>query len=212
MKIDERDRALLEQRARALARPRTSARGVRTEAGATPHDLEARGSAARSSESSEPTPFFAVFARAGVHYAIHPRFVFEVARVLAPTPLPLAAAHWLGVSSLHGELLALADLALLFGHGAPPALRESVGYDASAAERRSSLVLVLGSERRELGLLIDQVLEARPLLDALTRVPAGDPASQLLLGTSEENVRVLRGEALLSDPRLSIQATHSSEV
>lgn len=187
--IDERDRDLLAQRAAQLARPRAAA------------DASAR-------EARAP---FAIFERSGVRYALHPHFVFEVSRVLSPTPLPLAEPHWLGVSSLHGELLAVVDLAVLFGHGAPPPLGESVGHDAYAAERRSSLVLVLGSERRELALLIDRVHEARPLLEALTPVPAGEAVSKLLVGTTDDNVRVLRGDALLLDPRLTIQANQSSE-
>jgi purine-binding chemotaxis protein CheW len=190
MNIDDGDRDLLEQRAAQLARPRAALKDKRAQ------------------EASAP---FAIFERAGVRYAIHPHFVFEVSRVLAPTPLPMAAPHWLGVSSLHGELIALVDLAVLFGHGGGAPLSESVGHDAQAAERRSSLVLVLGSERRELGLLIDRVHEAKPLLETLTRVPAGDVASQLLHGTTDDNVRVLHGEALLADPRLTIQANHPSE-
>jgi len=189
MTVDDRDRDLLTQRAAQLARPHAAV------------DASAR-------EARAP---FAIFERSGVRYAIHPRFVFEVSRVLAPTPLPLAAPHWVGVSSLHGELLAVADLAVMLGHGAPQPLGESVGHDADAAERRSSLVLVLGGARRELALLIDRVHEARPLLETLTRVPAGESASQLLAGTTGDDVRVLRGDALLADPRLTIQANQSSE-
>lgn len=181
------DRDILEQRSRLLARPRRDAE-----------------------DGSAATPF-AVFERAGVRFAIHPRFVFEVSRVLAPTPLPMAPAHWLGVSSLHGELLALADLAVLLD---PSAARPAPAHPTRAAthaEGHAVLVLVLGTDRRELGLLVDDVHEAKPLGERLMHLPAGDPAAQLVLGSTADGIRVLRGEALLSDPRLFIQANHSSE-
>jgi len=183
------DREVLDRRARLLARPRLG--GMHAEA---------------------TTPF-AMFQRAGVRYAIHPRFVFEVSRVLAPTPLPLSEPHWLGISSLHGELLAIVDLAVLLGQelSGPEAQGNEAEHDPDLAERRSSLVLVMGTERREFGLRVDAVLEAKPISEELARTPAGDPAGQLLLGTTEEGVRVLRGEALLSDPRLTIQANLTSE-
>jgi chemotaxis signal transduction protein len=83
------EQKILEERARALARPRRTQR-------------EERGT-------------LAVFERHGVRYAIAPRFVYEVARAPWPTALPRSERHWLGVTSLHGELLAVADLAVLLG-------------------------------------------------------------------------------------------------
>src|SRR5262245_3959760 len=82
-------RTRLAERARELAKPRVERR------------LEERA--------------LAVFERAGTRYAIEPRFVFEVARAPSPTPLPRSAAHWLGLTSLHGELMAVADLPALLG-------------------------------------------------------------------------------------------------
>jgi purine-binding chemotaxis protein CheW len=186
--MSDDERAILEQRARALARPREAGRHTRAS-----------------------TPF-AMFERAGVTYALDSRFVFEVSRVLAPTPLPLSEPHWLGITSLHGELLALVDLAVLLGHATSTATEGELGeQDPELADRRSWLVLVVGTDRREFGLRVDVVLEARPLSERLARAPASDPTSQLLVGTTAEDVRVLRGEALLSDPRLYMKANLSSE-
>ncbi|MDB4972660.1 MAG: putative chemotaxis protein CheW [Myxococcaceae bacterium] len=188
MSIEEREREILAARARALSLPRD--RGGR--------------------ELGEK---YALFERSGVRYAIAPRYVFAIAHVLAPTPLPGAAPHWCGVTSSRGELLAVFDLALLLSGGE----RQVPGADAAALEHDTSqrLVMVLGVERRELGVVIDSVLDSRALAlesSELARAPAGDSSAQLVLGTMRDGTRVVRGDVLLADPRLFIQANHSAEI
>jgi chemotaxis signal transduction protein len=160
-------RQILELRTRALAEQRSAQRGTRVA--------------------------LATFERMGVRYAIHPRFVFEVARAPRPTALPRSERHWLGVTSLHGELIAVSDLALLLGaEGAPVSSQENV------------LLLVLGDTTRELALEIDAVLE--PVSADVPRLepPPGNLASSLIEGVTEDGLRVVRGDLLLSDPRLIV--------
>lgn len=161
------ERAILEQRTRLLARPRQQA-------------LRAHGS-------------LATFVRRGERYAIEARFVYEVARAPRPTALPRSARHWLGVTSLHGELVAVADLPLLLADEAGPAEGDTTG-----------LLLVLGGSTRELALAIDAVLE--PVRDDIARQPPprADAASSLIEGITEDGLRVVRGDLLLCDARLTV--------
>ncbi|MDB4987568.1 MAG: putative chemotaxis protein CheW [Myxococcaceae bacterium] len=181
MTIDDSERSILEDRARALARPRR--------------------------EQLSVIEKYALFERGGVRYAIEPRFVFAVAHAPEPTPLPGSARYWCGVSSVHGELLALVDLALLLDGAAA----NEVAASEPRPDSEDHLVLVLGEARREFGLVIDALLETSSLSLELARVPSGDASSHLIVGTSVDGTRVVRGDALLSDPRLFIQANHSTE-
>lgn len=190
MMHEDADREVLEQRARALARPRDEQ-----------HALSEDGNA------------LALFERDGTVYGIARSAVFEVARVLAPTPLPRSALYWLGVTSLHGELLALFDLpVLLGGMPAPSGAVRSIDDENvdEAADRK--LVLVLGTGRRELAVLVDAVREPRAVREQLAAAP--DPehgGSRIVLGTTDDGVRVLDARALLKDPRLRIEPDNPSE-
>lgn len=172
MKQDETCRAVLERRAQALARSRTEQRTRGREV--------------------------ALFERQSVRYAIDARYVTEVARVIAPTPLPLTASYWLGLSSLHGELLGVVDLPRLLVEG------PSDGAEGEHDENEQRLVLVIGREHGEFALVIDRVLEGRSLGDDL--VPLGShesgSARGLLGGATVDGVRLVVAEALIADPRL----------
>jgi chemotaxis signal transduction protein len=179
MKKNETDRDVLERRAQALARTRTEQR--------------ARGQDV------------ALFERQNVRYAIDASYVTEVARVIAPTPLPLTASYWLGLSSLHGELLGVVDLPRLLVDA--PASASDGEHD----ENDQRLVLVIGRERSEFALLIDRVLEGRSLGDDL--VPLGShesgSARGLLGGATADGVRLVVAEALIADSRLFLSREDS---
>lgn len=179
----EAELRILEERARALARPRV-----------------------REAVAEK----YALFERGGIRYAIEPRFVFAVARAVEPTPIPNAAPYWCGVSSVQGELLALIDLPVLLADGEPQRSGDDPS-EAEAADPRGRLVLVLGLERHELGLVIDALHEATVLPLDLAHAHTGDTATQLIIGSTQDGTRVVRAEALLSDPRLFMQANHSIE-
>jgi purine-binding chemotaxis protein CheW len=91
----ERARSLLDERARALARPID-------EAPAPGEMLE-----------------LVAFALGRERYAIESRFVREVSRLLDLTPVPGAPALVRGVTHLRGEILAVVDLRRLFRAGDP---------------------------------------------------------------------------------------------
>ena len=151
---------------------------------------------------------FALFARQGMHYAIDARYVREVARVIAPTALPLTADHWIGISSLHGELLGIVDLPRLLAD-ATDGGRVATEID----EDTQTLVLVLGKAHGELGLLIDEVLDSRALGDDVVPVGAHESGSSrgLIGGATADGVRLIVAEALMNDPRLFLEREHKNQ-
>ena len=162
-----REAALLDERARALARPLER----HTQAG--------------------PLLELVHFRSGEQDYALETRFVLEVLR--APeqlVPLPGAPQVLRGLTLLHGEVLAVVELAPLFGRAAPAA---------------HGPVLVVGAGRPELGLRADVVEEVRLLArDTLLAPPPALGAQErtLLAGISRDGIIVLEGEALLGDGRL----------
>src|SRR5690242_1906312 len=158
-----REAALLDERARALARPLQR----NTQAGPL---LEL------------------VHFRSGEHdYALETRFVLEMLH--APeqlVPLPGAPELLRGLTLLHGEVLAMVELAPLFGRAAPITPQGPV--------------LVVGTGRPELGLRVDVVEEVLVLArDTLLAPPPALGARErtLVSGVSRDGIIVLEGEALL---------------
>ncbi|MET0402034.1 MAG: chemotaxis protein CheW [Cystobacter sp.] len=124
-------------------------------------------------------------------YALETRFVREVLRTSEQrVMLPGAPPQLRGVTLLHGEVLAVVELAPLFGRPAPTA---------------HGPVLVMGLGRPELGLRADRVEEVfSTSLGALLPAPASLNGQErtLVAGLTREGVIVLEGEALLRDGRL----------
>jgi purine-binding chemotaxis protein CheW len=163
----EAEQALLTERARALARP-----------------------LARDAQTG-PLLEVVHFRSGEQDYALETRFVLEVLR--APeqlVPLPGAPEVLRGLVLLHGEVLAVVELAPLFGRAAPTT---------------HGPVLVVGSGRPELGLRADVVEEVLLVSrDALLPAPAalGTQERSLVSGISRDGIIVLEGDALLGDGRL----------
>jgi purine-binding chemotaxis protein CheW len=161
------DRAILDQRARQLAR-------VPEQPGRDGEELELVG-----------------FELAGERYGIESRFVREVARLTRFTPVPGTPAFVLGVTNLRGEILALFDLRPLLG---------------VVAEGVTDLgkIVVLGENRREFGLLADAASEILCVpVASLAQTEVGWGRAYVR-GVSPNGVIVLSGEALLSDPQLTV--------
>jgi purine-binding chemotaxis protein CheW len=163
----EADAALLEERARALARP-------------------------LSQQTRRSLLLELVHFRSGEQdYALESRFVLEVLR--APeqlVPLPGAPELLRGLTLLRGEVLAVVELAPLFGQ---------------LASSTQGPVLVVGSGRPELGLRADSVEEVLLVSrDTLLPAPAAFAALErgLVSGISRDGLIVLEGAALLEDGRL----------
>lgn len=179
---DAHNRALLKERAVALAQAREHAR--------------------------REQPAYTIFRRGDTTYALAQRHVHEVARVVPETPLPKSPAPWLGITSLHGEMLALADLGLLVGNEAEPHHPDADALEDDA--RR--LVLVMGRERREFGLVIDAVIGLGALTEELAHTfEASASSSRIMIGATADGTCVLDGDALLDDDRLFMaHSTHEA--
>lgn len=169
-------RNVLEDRARALARP------VRVE--------PARGSLVA----------LVLFEIGGVAHALEARFVREVLRRPALSPVPLGPAALIGVANVRGEILAVADVSAVLGLSAPNV---------------PGPVIVLEGPGPSLGLLVDGVedfvevptesIAARPHQDK----PTESSPDSMLLGVIP-SAMVLSGAALLTEPRFSTTTTTTS--
>ena len=133
------------------------------------------------------------FVLAGERYGIESRFVREVARLTRFTPVPGTPAFVLGVTNLRGEILALFDL------------RQLLGVVAEGVTDLGRIV-VLGEQRREFGLLAEAASEILYLPGTSLAQTATPWARPYLRGVGPDGLIVLSGEALLNDPRLTIDA------
>ncbi|MFN7146846.1 MAG: chemotaxis protein CheW, partial [Myxococcota bacterium] len=161
-----RDRAVLEARAKELAR-------------------------AIAPEEADGAREVLRFTRGAEALAIEVRHVCGVTRPVDITPVFGLPPLWVGVFAHRGEVVAVVDPARLSPVAAPPA-------------PAGPLVLVLGDEQVELGLLVDAAhdivrLRADEVLPA-PRVADGPP----LLGVTAEGTALLDGAGLLGDARLFV--------
>lgn len=133
------------------------------------------------------------FALANERYGIEARFVHEIARFVDFTPVPGAGDFLVGVTNLRGEVLPVVNLRRFFR------LSERGVTDLTR-------LIVLGENRREFGLLADQVDDVAELrTDGILEPPASAPSSgrPYVLGVTKDALIVLDGARLLRDPRLS---------
>ena len=138
------------------------------------------------------------FVLAGERYGIESRFVREVARLTRFTAVPGTPPFVVGVTNLRGEILALFDLRHLLGL--------PVGVTDLAR------IVVLGERRREFGLLADsasEILYVPGTSLAQTEMAWG---RAYVRGVSLDGVIVLSGEALLGDPRLTLDPAQDSRL
>ncbi len=134
------------------------------------------------------------FVLAGEQYGIESRFVREVARLTRFTPVPGTAAFVLGVTNLRGEILALFDLRQLLGV-------------VSEGVTDLGRIVVLGEHRREFGILADAASEILCVPSSTMDQPGTiGSGREYIRGVSPGGVIVLSGEALLADPRLTIDS------
>ena len=163
----EREAAVLEERALSLC-----------------HVLEHQ-------EQTGPRLELVHFRSAEQDYALETRFVREVLRSSEQrVPLPGAPEVLRGVVLLHGEVLAVVELAPLFG---------------APASTLHGPVLVVGQGRPELGVRADRVEEVfATSREALLPPPSALGAQErtLVAGITRSGIIVLEGEALLRDGRL----------
>lgn len=165
----ERIRALMDERARALARP---------------------------PEPTEQADALAVmtFALGAERYAIETQYVREAVRLREFSPVPGAPDFVLGVTNLRGNVLCLMDLRRFFDV-------------PSTGLTDLSRMVVVGTERAEFGILVDETFEIATLRPDDIVPPPGSVAGvgrEYLLGMTREALIVLDGAALLRDRRLYV--------
>jgi purine-binding chemotaxis protein CheW len=160
--------AVLKERARALARP----------------IAELVESASRS---------MIVFNLGDECCAIETRYVITVQRMCDVFPLPGAAAHVLGLTSVQGELLVVFDLRVLMGIARP-------------AHSDATRMLILGDKQAELVVIADAVQDVKPIYDnkVFPLRASAEGAQPYSRGVTSDAVSVFDGCALLNDPRLYV--------
>ena len=134
-------------------------------------------------------------------FAVETRFVCEVYEAGVVTPLPGSPRPFVGVTNLRGEILAVVDL------------REWFGVAPADGNQRTQLVIV-GAERPEFGMVVDEVDEVRPLRIDEVFDPPGSVAGasrDWLRGVTEGALLVLDGHALLNDERLYVDEGRSPQ-
>lgn len=138
------------------------------------------------------------FGLGGERYAVETKHVREVVRLAHCTPMPGTPSYLLGVINLRGEILAVVDL------------RELLGLARETPTDRS-WVVVLGADRAEFGVVVDEVGELVPLRRGEVLEPAeAGVGSDLFLGVTGSALGVLDGTALLRDPRLFVEQAESA--
>ncbi len=133
-----------------------------------------------------------VFTRGETKYALDVAYVRELLPLSEYASIPFAPPVCLGISAARGELLAVFDLAALSG-------------ETPAAH--PSLMLLCGEPARELVLAIDQAIDLVARASALKAPPTEHEGP--VLGLDERGFLVLDGEALLADPRFTIDPQHT---
>ena len=133
-------------------------------------------------------------ALANERYGIEARFVREVARLTGLTPVPGLPDFLVGLTSLRGEILLIVDIRKFF----------SV---ASRGLTDLSRLVVLGTERVEFGVLVDQVYEVTTVAVADLRDPPEFVTGidrAYLRGVTSEALVVLDAARLLEDSRIFV--------
>lgn len=121
-------------------------------------------------------------------YAVGVRHVREVIRRRSVTPLPGGARVHFGVVNLRGEIIPVMDLRPLLGlPSSPPA--------------ESSPIIVLGTDRSEVGICVDEFGDIASVKEAdiVPPPPMTKREPCVLLGVTTGAVGLLDGDVLLSD-------------
>ena len=126
--------------------------------------------------------------------AVETRFVREVYRPAEITPVPGSPSLLVGVTNLRGEVLAVMDL------------REFFGLPALGNVERPQTV-ILGLDRPEFGLVVDEIYEVVKLRIGEVLEPPGSVSGlsrDCLRGVTADALLVFDGDKLLTDRRLYV--------
>ena len=134
------------------------------------------------------------FSLADEKYGIESSYVREVFSLKELTALPCTPSFVLGLVNVRGQILSVIDIKKFF--------------DLSDRDRTGrNEVIVVHTDRLELGILADAVLGVRlmPLADLQTSLPTlTGVRAEYLRGVTKEPMVVLDGQKLLSSPKLIV--------
>jgi purine-binding chemotaxis protein CheW len=134
------------------------------------------------------------FSLADEKYGIESSYVREVFSLKELTALPCTPSFVLGLVNVRGQILSVIDIKKFF--------------DLSDKDRTGrNEVIVVHTDRLELGILADAVLGVRlmPLADLQTSLPTlTGVRAEYLRGVTKEPMVVLDGQKLLSSPKLIV--------
>ncbi|MBI2840449.1 MAG: purine-binding chemotaxis protein CheW [Acidobacteria bacterium] len=128
------------------------------------------------------------------HYAVETKHVREIARLVDFTPVPGTPDFVLGIANLRGEIVAVMDLRRFFG----------VPVKGLTDLSR---VVVLGTTRSELGVLVDEAQAVMSLRAEEVLEPPGSVAGigrDYLRGVTADALIILDGAVLLKDSRVFV--------
>ena len=191
------------RRLRQLAESLDPARGDSAEQARQILDRRARELAVPLESEADETEAIEIltFRMGDELYAVATKLVLELTRVTTLTQVPDCPPFVRGITNLRGDVLAIIDLCSLFAvPGTPPV----------SGEDDQPWMLVLGDDRAEFGIVIDEAVEVRAINTSdIFPTPVSLPSVQrdLLRGVTEDAMLVLDGAALLADQRLVIDET-----
>jgi purine-binding chemotaxis protein CheW len=150
----------------------------------------AAGSPALADQQSKDLKRMLLMTLGGETFAIEIECVRELAAFDHLTPIPTVPRFFAGLTVVRGELIAVLDLALLWGEQ-PTDLRSV------------SRLVVLGGGHAELALLAEKAEELCNLdRQHLESVPARFENAGFVVGATGDGLIVLNGHALLEDQRI----------
>jgi len=143
--------------------------------------------------TQEETMRIVEFSLAQERYAVEAIFVRGVHQARHVTPIPCTPSFVLGVINVHGRILSVIDLRNFF--------------DLPQAATPKETVVVLRTEKLELGVAVDSVLGSLLLpMKSLKTTSLGRSGirREYLRGMAEEQIVVLDVERILSDKRMIV--------
>jgi purine-binding chemotaxis protein CheW len=156
---------------------------------------------AQTSDSHASEVQLIAFGRGDQRYGVELRHLTEIRPLADLTPVPGLPAYYSGVIQLRGEIVAVMDIAALFG-----------GEAADAPEERFAVVVAAGDVASALlADSVDDVLELAPELVHPPLATFTDSRERYIRGLTEDALAILDVEKLLGDDWLRVVQEQTEE-